>query len=58
MYDSSIENKKLMKRRNDNMANNFEYYAPTKAYFGKGEEKNVGRKLSQEDMIRIYKNAR
>lgn len=24
------------------MANNFEYYAPTKVYFGKGEEKNVG----------------
>lgn len=40
------------------MANNFEYYAPTKVYFGKGKEKNVGRKLSQEDMIRIYKNAR
>lgn len=24
------------------MANNFEYYSPTKVYFGKGEEKNVG----------------
>lgn len=25
------------------MANNFEYYAPTKVYFGKGEEKKTGR---------------
>lgn len=24
------------------MANNFEYFAPTKVYFGKGEEKNAG----------------
>lgn len=25
------------------MANNFKYYAPTKVYFGRGEEKNTGR---------------
>ncbi len=25
------------------MANNFQYYAPTKVYFGRGEERNTGR---------------
>lgn len=29
------------------MANNFEYYSPTKVYFGKGEEKNVGRYIRE-----------
>lgn len=29
------------------MAYNFEYYAPTKVYFGRGEEKNTGRYIRQ-----------
>lgn len=29
------------------MAYNFEYYAPTKVYFGRGEEKNTGRYIRE-----------
>lgn len=29
------------------MVNNFEYYVPTKVYFGKGEEKNVGKYIRE-----------
>lgn len=35
------------------MANNFEYYAPTKVYFGKGEEKNVGTYIREYGASRV-----
>lgn len=39
------------------MSNNFEYYAPTKVYFGKGEEKKVGsyvREYSAKHVLLVY----
>lgn len=35
------------------MTNNFEYYAPTKVYFGKGEEKNVGTYIREYGASRV-----
>lgn len=35
------------------MANNFEYYVPTKVYFGKGEEKNVGTYIREYGASRV-----
>ena len=39
------------------MAYNFEYYAPTKVYFGRGEEKNTGkyiREYGAKNVMLVY----